>query len=550
MNEAPLPQPPSPLPSLADPALLRKRAKELVRAARAGDTAALSRLRSGVQRLRRMSDAELVAAVRLADALHAQAREHGFESWPRLQLHIQEHQPVAAQADRLLAAVRASDRKAAQEILARCPEAAERDVWTICAAGRADGLARLLAADPAVATAAHPIESWTPILYAAASPLHRGDPATARGLVRCVELLLAQGVPADSFTIWRDAPGEGAKESPLTALYRASLSDHAAIVRLLLEHGADPNDGESIYHAAEHDHRASLAELLAGGCDISGRHRAWGNTPLFFLAGYREPSDQCAAATRGMAWLLEHGADPNVTSDQTEETPLHRVAEFGRSAAVGALLLDHGAAVDLRRADGRSAYELAVRTGNPDMAGLLLSRGADATQVRPIDRLFGACFAGDEPAARALLASHPDLIAGLEPKDYQVFTSAAGEGDEAALRLMVRLGFDLAREGEWAGTAMHQAAWRGRPRVVKALLELGAPVDARDRQFGSSPIGWAAHGSAHCRKADVDYCAVVELLLDAGPVRAAAMNRWGEPPEALCSKRVAALLRRRGFAPA
>ena len=110
---------------------------------------------------------------------------------------------------------------------------------------------------------------------------------------------------------------------------------------------------------------------------------------------------------------------------------------------------------------------------------------------------------------------------------------------------MVGLGFDLAKEGEEGGARLHWAAWHGRPRMVRVLLSLGASVDARDSQFGISPLGWAAHGSANCRQGDDDYSEVVEALLAAGATAAAATNQWGEPPEALASRRVAALLRRR-----
>jgi hypothetical protein len=85
--------------------------------------------------------------------------------------------------------------------------------------------------------------------------------------------------------------------------------------------------------------------------------------------------------------------------------------------------------------------------------------------------------------------------------------------------------------------------------MVRLLIELGAPLDLRDSQYGSSPIAWAAHGSRNCRRADDAYCAIVEILLDAGSAREPAINKWNEPPESMASRRVAALLRRRGFAP-
>jgi ankyrin repeat protein len=116
----------------------------------------------------------------------------------------------------------------------------------------------------------------------------------------------------------------------------------------------------------------------------------------------------------------------------------------------------------------------------------------------------------------------------------------------AAIPVLVSLGYDLAREARHGGTALHWAAWHGRPEGVRALLAAGAPVDPRDRAYGSSPLAWAAHGSANCREADEDYIAVIDLLLDAGATREPSFNRWNEPPENLSSDAVADHLRARG----
>ncbi len=334
----------------------------------------------------------------------------------------------------------------------------------------------------------------------------------------------------------------GAGGDELPALYHAAVANDLPRVRHLLAEGADPNDGESVYHAAELDHREVLEILLEHGADLSRRDPRWENTPLYFISGYRELHPGCAAATRGMQWLLEHGADPNVTSSAKVETPLHAVAGHGRSPAVAELLLAHGAEVDKPRADGRTAYALAVRSGNEAMAAFLRERGADPGRLLAADELLGACMRADETAAREVLARHPGLVAELTPEERNMTTVAAEEGREASLRLMAELGLDLAAEGEWAGTPLHRAAWHGNPAVVRVLLGLGAPVNARDREFGSSPLGWAAHGSTHCRQADADYVAVVELLFAAGAEREAAVNRWGEPPESMAQPAVAAVI--------
>jgi ankyrin repeat protein len=295
----------------------------------------------------------------------------------------------------------------------------------------------------------------------------------------------------------------------LPPLYDASIANDLAEVRRLLEAGADPNDGESIYHAAEKNHRAVLDLLKAHGGDFSMRHPHWTNTPLYFLAGFGEDEGGEAAWHQGMAYLLEQGADPNVTSYEVDETPLHKIAASGGNAATARLLLDHGANPAALNVHGKTPYALAARTGNVVVARLLAERGV-STVLAPDDEFLGACMSGDERRARDLLARDPSL-AGL-----------------------------LAIEVTFAGTPLHWAAWRGQVPAVRALIALGAPVNMRDRQFGSSPLGWAGHGSRHCRAADEDYCEVVDLLRAGGATREASLNRWHETPESMASERVAA----------
>ncbi|HEV8481004.1 MAG TPA: hypothetical protein VGR66_09435, partial [Candidatus Eisenbacteria bacterium] len=94
-----------------------------------------------------------------------------------------------------------------------------------------------------------------------------------------------------------------------------------------------------------------------------------------------------------------------------------------------------------------------------------------------------------------------------------------------------------------------QAAWRGHVPLVELLLAHAAPVDARDSTFGSSPLGWAAHGSRHFRSADAEYAAVIERLIAAGATLEPSVNRWGGAPHTLASPGIARLLAERGLVP-
>src|SRR5687768_3671418 len=147
-------------------------------------------------------------------------------------------------------------------------------------------------------------------------------------------------------------------EPELPPLYYAAIANDLAEVKRLLGAGADPNDGESVFHAAEKNHRAVIDLLMQYGCDISSAHAVYGNTPVFFLCGFGNDEEGRAAWHHGIAYLLERGADPNVTSTTSRETPLHRIATSPAGLATARLLLDHGADPLIRNAEGDVAYQI------------------------------------------------------------------------------------------------------------------------------------------------------------------------------------------------
>lgn len=268
------------------------------------------------------------------------------------------------------------------------------------------------------------------------------------------------------------------EEPRLPPLYCAAAANDLAEVRRLLESGADPNEG----------------------------------TPLFFLAGHTNDEDGNAPWHKGMAYLLDQGADPNVTSENAM-TPLHQIVSTLGTLATVRLLLDRGANPFAKSGDGLTPYAVAIRMGNIDAARLIAERGG-ATPLTPADEFVGACRVGDEPRARELMGRDP------------------------ALREL------LDKEVAFAGTLLHWTAWTAQTAGTRALIALGADVNRRDSQFGSSPLGWAGHGSTNCRQADDEYCAIVDLLRAAGATREASINSGGETPESMATPRVAERLTR------
>lgn len=532
---------------------LKAHAKQLLALARANDTNVITALRKQLPKLAGNNDADFAARIKLADVQHAIAAQRGVKSWAELKRRIEAVDPIQMQAERFLHAIREDDKTRAADLLSQHPAIAQYSIHAAAAACDADTVEAFLLRDITLATALASPNNAQPVLYACGTPLHDESEARASGNQRCVQLLLDAGADPNAFIMFNN----GESDAPIPALYFAANLNNVPAVRLLLERGANPNDGESVYHSAERNHREVLQLLLTFGVNISDAHTRWGNTPLYFLAGHKPFSKLCASSELGMQWLLQHGANPDVRSYDGEqhashatraETPLHRIAAYGKGTEVARMLVEHGATVDLQRGDGRTAYALAVRAGNIPVAEYLASVGANTQALSIADEFVGACLIGDEPHARVLVAQHPQLMSSLTAEDRQTLALAAEEGRIESVGLMTSLGWNLSDEGAWGGTPLHHAAWHGNANMTEQLIQLGAPVNFRDSTFGSSPLAWAAHGSVNCRPGnDDDYKAVIDLLLHAGASREASYNKWNEAPEQLASKPVVAFLKAREF---
>lgn len=517
----------SALPGRPDLEFEKKQAKALLKSFKSGEAAAIDRVRAHLPRVTQPD----APAASLADAQFVLARERGFESWTKLKIHIESLRPLQEQIILFMRAASTGKLSVARRILSQRPEMAAQRLQVACAAADIANTSALLKGDPSLANKVGDGREL-PLVCACASHFHRLGPQVAAASVRCVEALLEHGADPN-------ARAEGTGNEKLPMLYFACVSNNLGVVKLLLERGANPNDGESVYHAAEMNHRECLELLVAHGANISRPDPGVGNTPLYFLA-------DIGAQPEGVQWLLENGADANAPTGELAATPLHRVAAGG-NATLAKLLLAHGADPNLPRKDGKTAYVLAVRSGSSEVLALLRDAGARSDGLRPVDELLGACMLADESAARAIIQKHPEVMSSLTREDQQMIHHAAWNGRANTVRLMGALKFDVSVLNDSGATPLHVAAWHGQPDIVKALVGFGAPVNVRDGYYGSSPMGWAANGSTTCRTADDDYRAVVDALIDGGAEYAASVNKWGEPP--IGSAGVRAHLLKRGFGP-
>ena len=170
--------------------------------------------------------------------------------------------------------------------------------------------------------------------------------------------------------------------------------------------------------------------------------------------------------------LLDAGADPSQLLDagllgesheqEPPVPPLFAAVALAAGPELTGLLLEHGADPDGPGPGGRTPYQLAVRTGQDEVAELLAQHGAGTT-LSPADALLAACRHADRAGATALLAADPDLIRQLTAGDYQALAGAADHGATEAVRLMLDLGFPPGARS-YSGRRRYRAAPGGRRR--------------------------------------------------------------------------------------
>ena len=185
-----------------------------------------------------------------------------------------------------------------------------------------------------------------------------------------------------------------------SAIYGAAgVAHHAALTRLLLDFGADPNDEETPYHAAEEYDLGAVRALL----DSRKLNPTGLATLLLRKADWHD--------TEGIRLVLDHGADPNYMSIW-HHTPLQHAMRRDNRLENIALMLNHGADPALKSRIGESAVAIAARRGRGDVLSLLSERGIE-WGLEAVDRLIAACALADDAAIQALIAEQPDLTLQL-----------------------------------------------------------------------------------------------------------------------------------------
>lgn len=297
------------------------------------------------------------------------------------------------------------------------------------------------------------------------------------------------------------ADPEDADSAGLTLTYFAI--EHPETLELLFEAGADPNvvvhdrstyrgpNGYSLLHEAAKQGATESAKLLVSrGVKIDVMSRS-GRTPLY---------EACAEGkVETVRWLLENGADPrgprrDAWGPMAEATSKvsadpYVAADSARYQAIIRMLEQAGVEMDLAAA---------IACDNVARAARILKENPQAANDQErSDR---------PPLHLAVLFNRIKIVellldAGCDPKvrdetRFPVFESrtalhvAAFWGRVELAKMLIHRGADVNARGEREAVPLHEAARLNQLDVIRVLVRLGADMNARDDR-GATPLDWA-----------------------------------------------------------
>lgn len=346
--------------------------------------------------------------------------------------------------------------------------------------------------------------------------------AVVGGHTDVVRLLLDHGADIDRKLDTESDGGTSHMATTPSALHLAVSHGHLDIARLLLRAGAeahqDTSEGPSALMAACRRNDAAMVRLLlAHGAPVNYTAQpprrvasAWGHE---WVSALHVACANGHAAVVGL--LLGAGADVELADGEKRRSPLMTAAGRGHAGVVRRLL-DAGAEVDrvsgYMGGAGATALWEAADNGHLEVAEVLVAAGAVLHDPgRRENPLKAACkkghlevvefllekvsFTGVEEAA-CLCAMEAaaqgwkrqsevfKLLFEYAPADADALASAAAAGLNSVVWMLLESGVDVDAVNLAGNTALLEAAYHLHPDVVETLLEHGASISVTDESRG------------------------------------------------------------------
>ena len=279
--------------------------------------------------------------------------------------------------------------------------------------------------------------------------------AAVGALGRLEEALASGGVDLEAMT-----------DIGQTALVLGAQGGHAAVVSLLVGHGASVRPGPA----------------------ADGRSRAWPAVEAA-MGGHAEV----------LAVLRDAGSTLRDYGEVASKPPIVAASKHGHADALRELLLYDESAelIDLPDTAGNTALFMACWHGHPDMAGLLLAAGASPRTMTSMGSapLHVTCDTSQSlRLLDQLVSADPGCIDVRSRHDWTALHMAALHGWADGVRALLGYGASIEVSTSAGQTPLHMAAGsahEGAGACVDVLLEAGADVLARDAA-GGAPVEAAA----------------------------------------------------------
>ncbi len=376
-------------------------------------------------------------------------------------------------------------REKGDAILAANPGLASSDIHLAAIVGDGEAVRRFLEADPSSAKVKSGPMDVDPLTYLCFSA-YLSDESRSGAFVRTATALLDAGADVNAgFFDYSHQPPEW--ESLIYGA--AGVAHQPAITELLLDRGADPNDGETPYHTPETgDNRAMQVLIDSGKLNDESL-----NMMLLRKTDWHDYD--------GLKMLLDAGVDPNRIT-RWGKTALHNALLSNNGIEMIDLLLDRGAdpTITATRASrdwavpNKSSIALAARRGRSDALASFRKRGFPI-ELEGVDRLLAACALDDSATIQSIKEHEPGFVAELIADGATHLAEFVMSDNVKGVAQLLALGvpidarykgdgyFNIAKDS----TPLHVAAWIAWQDMLELLIARGADVNAVDGN-GRTPL--------------------------------------------------------------
>jgi len=285
-----------------------------------------------------------------------------------------------------------------------------------------------------------------------------------------------------------------------TPLFHAVSLDNPALVRALLQYGADPNlqnrTGSTPLHEAVRSNAGETAEALLQGGALVSANDLQGNTPLHLIV-------QGAELSIGTL-LIEAGASLSARNNEGR-SPFHEAVRR-QSLPIVRFFLQNGSRLNTRDNMGRTPLFDSIGQGNQEMVRFLLESGISVNDRDNEGNtpLHLASMEGRRAIIPLLLNNSPDLFAENARRETPI--ELAFQQGVPTLELLVRRN-NVNSQNNQGNNVLHLAIMRDAPNaVIRYLISLDIDLEARN-SLGRTAMDLAMEA----RNAEL-----AQLLLDAG----------------------------------